>query len=356
MEIKLITALSSFEVEDAVIEILTQREFSLVKRVMTKKDLIATLILANEEDRFLVVCDEYSAISPRDRREFPGEHIVVIELSAGSRPNPIEFMEMVYERLRAPEPESKKVTGKQFENWVGFTGSCGSPGISTIASNVAAEISLSSKTLLIDADFGRGDLCSRLGMKNNGRQLLLNQNLHLLELSKDKSGMMIDDLTAQDLADVICIDIGEAPDLELTLTDRRAAGKSYFENLQRCKKIIYVTHPEPYALLEMERFANQMLIHNPNAEITYVLNRLSASSRHSALKRRFQQSVTRMEASGKSFMIPFDHNLVDRTHARFATILEVAPRSSLRKGIRSLSVYLNNLTSVRSAHAISSLS
>lgn len=356
MKIKLITALSSFEVEDAVIEVLTQREFSLERRVTAKQDLMTALISAKEEDRYLVVCDEYFAISPRERKEFQGEHIVVIEISAGAKPNPIELLEIVYERLRAPEPESKIIVGKQLENWIGFTGSCGSPGISTIALNVAAELSLTTQTLLVDADHGRGDLCARLGMKNNGRQLLLNENLKLLELAEHNAEMIDDNLAANELADVICIDIGDAPDLERTITDRRVAGKKYFENLQRCRNIVYVTHPEPYALMEMERFAHQMLVQNPKTEITYVLNKLSTSSRQSALKRRFQQSVKRLESDRTNFLIPFDHNLLDRTHARFATVLEVAPRSALRKGIRSLSVYLNNLTSVRSAHAISSLS
>ena len=355
MKINLITALSSFEVEDAVIEILTQREFLLACRVTDKQDLIAALTSTNEEERYLVVCDEYCAISPRERRGFTAEHLVFIELAAGIKPNSVELLENVYERLRAPEPDSKTVAGKQFENWIGFTGSCGSPGISTIALNVAAELSLTTETLLVDADHGRGDLCSRLGMKNNGRKLPLNENLHLLELAGGNTEELIDDSNAKGLADVVCVDIGDAPDLERTITDRRILGKSYFEILQCCKNIVYVVHPETYALLEMERFAQQMLLQNPNIEITYVLNRLSTSSRHSALKRRFQQSVKRLDSERPSFLIPFDYNLVDRTQARFATVLEVAPRSSLRKGIRFLSVYLNNLTSVRSTHAISPL-
>ena len=137
------------------------------------------------------------------------------------------------------------------------------------------------------------------------------------------------------------LDMGSAPDIEVSLSDRRAAGRIFAEYLHCCRELVFVTGSESHALQQMERFHLQLQSLMPNMKVTYVLNKVGSSSRQQGIKRSFQKKVNEFSSGQRSFLIPADYSLLDRAQGRFASVIEVSPRSALRRAYQELAVYLN---------------
>lgn len=367
MRVNFITAISSFDLEDLIIEALAQKEFTLVGRAHSKAQLFDCVAKFPTEERLIVIYDSGLSLSPTEKLKIQTEQIASLELgnevlsntSNASGLNSEVLLSQVYERLRKPEeihigdsgisPKSIKPKFSGTGNlWIGITGSDASPGITTVAINVAAEISLESFTVLLDGDSDRVDIGVKLGMKSDERKSALNENLTLIDISKlDQQSIerLIPNKQPESETQIVgCVDLGDAPDLNIALRDRREKGKTYVENLQMCGHIVYVLQPEKHCLFEMERFYLQSKQLYPDARITFVLNKASNSSRHQAFKKSFRKKLQELEAGQKHFIIPLEYQLIDRAQGRFSTVAEVAPRSTLRKAIRELSIYLHKST------------
>jgi hypothetical protein len=244
---------------------------------------------------------------------------------------------MAYERLRKVEAVKSNPSRRSFGNAIGITGSWASPGISSIALNLAAELSLSRDVLLNDVNPYRRDLMHLLGMKRDQHRVKLNNHLSILDLHPNTSDEALED--RQNILSIL--DMGSAPEIEVSLSDRRAPGRSFAELLQSCKELVFVVGPENHALRQMEEFSLQLQSMIPNIRVTYVLNRLASSSRHQGIKRSFKRKLSELGTDHSAFLIPADYSLLDKAQGRFASVLEVSPRSALRRAYQELAVYLN---------------
>lgn len=367
MRVNFITAISLFDLEDLVIEALSQKEFTLVGRAHSKEQLFDCVAKFPIEERLIVIYDSGFSFSPAEKRKMQTDQISSLELgnevlsnaSIATGLNSEVLLSQVYERLRKPEdiqvgdsgivPRLIKPKFSETGNlWIGITGSNASPGITTVAINVAAEISLESFTVLLDGDSDRVDIGVKLGMKSEDRKSALNENLTLIDISKmDQQSIerLIPHKRPESETQIVgCVDLGDAPDLKIALRDRREKGKTYVDNLQMCSHIVYVLQPENHCLFEMERFYLQTRELYSDAKITFVLNKASNSSRHQAFKKSFRKKLQELEAGQKHFIVPYEYPLIDRAQGRFSTVAEVAPRSTLRKAFRELSIYLHKST------------
>ncbi|MEN9543135.1 MAG: hypothetical protein RL239_788 [Actinomycetota bacterium] len=338
MTIELITAISNFQVEDAVIESLTQREFRLHFRAFTWRDLEDELKTCQEDQRYLLVMDESFAINLGEIRKYLSESISYLVLNGDSAPSPELLFELAYERLRRVEAVKQTQIVRSRGNAIGFTGSWASPGISSVAINVAAELSTSREVLLNDVNPLRRDLMHLLGLKRDQHKVKMNNRLSVVDHNSDHSD---DESPLLHPESLNILDLGSAPDIELSLSDRRAPGRSFAEFIHNCRELVFVIGPESHALQQMESFSMQLQSLIPNIKVTYVLNRLGSSSRHQGIKRSFQKKVNEFGSDQRSFLIPADYSLMDRAQGRFASVLEVSPRSALRRAYQELAVYLD---------------
>jgi hypothetical protein len=176
-----------------------------------------------------------------------------------------------------------------------------------------------------------------LGMKRDQHRVKLNNHLSILDLHPNTSDEALED--RQNILSIL--DMGSAPEIEVSLSDRRAPGRSFAELLQSCKELVFVVGPENHALRQMEEFSLQLQSMIPNIRVTYVLNRLASSSRHQGIKRSFQRKLNELGTDNSAFLIPADYSLLDKAQGRFASVLEVSPRSALRRAYQELAVYLS---------------
>lgn len=337
MKIELITAISNFQMEDAVIESLTQRDFNLNSRALAISDLQRILEKCHIDQRYLIVMDEVFALNLGELSRYFSESISYLILNSESVPKPEALFEMAYERLRKVEAVKSNTSRRSFGNAIGITGSWASPGISSIALNLAAELSLSRDVLLNDVNPYRRDLMHLLGMKRDQHRVKLNSHLSILDLHPNTSDEALED--RQNILSIL--DMGSAPEIEVSLSDRRAPGRSFAELLQSCKELVFVVGPENHALRQMEEFSLQLQSMIPNIRVTYVLNRLASSSRHQGIKRSFERKLNELGTDNSAFLIPADYSLLDKAQGRFASVLEVSPRSALRRAYQELAVYLS---------------
>jgi Flp pilus assembly CpaE family ATPase len=332
-----ITALTSFEQEDIVVDSLISRDFSLLCRAMQPDQLIHDLGVLGTEKRVIVIIDELFGLNTFEISQLRSEYVACLELPSDARVNRDELISLVDAALRKPEETTatkKRITGSK--KWIAFTGSSGSPGISTISLNVAAELALMHDVNLIDADPHRGDLNTLLGLKSDEWQTPLNPRLLLWNQKLDKSLNQFSQLVDDTKEKLTCIDIGDAPNLHELLTDRRNEGKRYLETLVSCGRIVFIGQPDSHSLYEMEEFSCAIQESLPHLPITFVLNKAGTSNRQQAIQKRFRAKV-----NGKdNFLIPREDSILDRAQSRYATVVEISPRSPLRKSLRQLSVHL----------------
>lgn len=337
MSINLITAISNFHIEDTVIESLTQREFTLHFRALIFSDLEGILKSCQEDQRYLLVIDQEFAQNFGEIKKYLSENISYLILNGDNAPHSDLLLEMAYESLRRVESVSNLKITRSLENAIGVTGSWASPGVTSVALNLAAEISLSRKISLNDVNPHRRDVMHLLGLKRDQYQVKLTDNLSVVDLGLEE----LENLPQFPTDELSILDLGSAPDLQVSLSDRRAPGRKFAELLQSCKELVFVTSPESHGLQHMVSFSSQLQVLIPNMRVTYVLNKLGSSSRHQGLKRSFQKKIGEFDSEGRSFLIPADYALIDRAQGRFASIMEISPRSALRRAFQDISVHLN---------------
>jgi len=141
------------------------------------------------------------------------------------------------------------------------------------------------------------------------------------------------------LGTIVCIDIGDAPPLKELVKDRRKLGRDFLENYQMCSHVVYVAQAENYSLAELESFREAMTEIAPEISIVWVLNKIGNSTRQKAIQKSFSARIS----GNQGFYLPREHAVLDRAQGQYSTLVEVAPRSALRRAVKELSIYLDNL-------------
>lgn len=339
MNFGFITALTSFEQEDLVVDSLVSRDFSLLLRSMHREELFVALESLNDDNRVIVIIDELFGLTSVEISKIRSEQIACLQIPVDAFLNAVELNKLVDECLRKPELSSfGSFRSQGSKKWIAFTGSAGSPGISTVTLNVASELSLLESINLIDCDPVRRDLGALLGVKTNDQRNKLHSQLLLMNPRYDDSLNALEEIRATNSDEISCIDLGEAPAIHELITDRRNSGKRYLEALLSCGQIVYIVQPEAHSIYEMENFARDAKDAFPGIPISFVLNKAGTSNRQQAMQKRFRNKAE----GAHSFLIPRENAIIDRAQGRYATVVEISPRSSLRKSLKQLAVQLSD--------------
>ena len=334
MSISFATALTSHEIEDQVIATLTSQGFTLSFRALIPLHLEEFLLTADRQERTLIVFDETFQGAVRTGKHNRNTQLSFLFMESRVAWSDQEIVQSAFEVIRKPTIQMTGPRRKERRtDWIGVVGTSGSPGISSMAINIAAEISQKKATRIVDAAHQNQDLHILLGARREGTSALTS-SLSLLSINNDDDRRYFEEETSR----ISVIDIGEIPAIHSEiLSDRRAMVRNAIELMMQTHHLIYVIHPENRALRELDTFLEFAEQELSDVQVTFLLNKVGNSTRQKGLLRSFKNRIE----DRAYFVVPRDHALFDRAQARYATLGEVGPRTAARRAISELSIYLS---------------
>jgi MinD-like ATPase involved in chromosome partitioning or flagellar assembly len=263
-----------------------------------------------------------------------------------------------------PSPGADRPAAKVIAVW----GPTGAPGRSTVALNLAAELSRSAPTLLVDCDTYGSSIAQALGLLDEAPGMAAAARaadqgaLDLAALARIapevESGFRV--LTgipraerwtelrapsvahiltiARQLAEFVVVDCGFAieDDEELsydTLAPRRNAAT--LTALESADDLIVVGAADPIGLQRLVR-AVQDLAAIPSPTPRVVVNRVRASAVGSRPERRIADALGRFAGMDDITYLPWDQPTLDGAMFAGTSLAEFAPQSELRRAIATL--------------------
>ena len=322
MKIGIVTWLESAEFEDIVLESLLTGGISKVEleyRALSIDSLISFLdSKSSTESRFILIHDSVEIPYNLESRlrGFPNAIRMAIEPVIGNAA--VEIERLVNRALREFEPSqtTKRVIRRQ-KNLIVVTGSTGAPGATTITLNLGSEIAQSNPVELIDLHPNRRDLAFLLGAKRSSESVRLSDRLSISGMLKEEENILQ------------IVDAGPLPELSSAFSDRRAPVRDYVNLLERAERIIFLMTPDNNHMFELESFLASLEVGRIKARTLFILNQLSASRRERSIQKRFSARVGKHE----SHCLTFDREALDRAKSAYSALLDVAPRSKLRRSI-----------------------
>lgn len=334
MSIFFATAVSSHELEDRVIEVLMAQGFHLSFRAVTPTGLTEFLSGHDHKERTLLIFDEMFRFIIRKESLAEDSQLSFLLIDSLATLTDEEIARSAHDALRQPlVVKSQSLRNEPRRNWFGVIGTSGSPGISTMSINIAAELSQSLPVRIVDADDRNQDLHILLGARREGRSTLTS-SLSLMTLASDGDRQSFE----EDQSGISFIDIGEAPKFYAEIfTDRRSNMRKAINLMIQSHHLIYVVQPENRALVELDSFLNFAERELSQNQITFLLNKMGNSTRHKGILRSLKNRI----GDEALFVVPRDYALFDRAQARYATLAEVGARTSARRAVAELSIYLS---------------
>ena len=332
MKINLITALSSHQVEDQVIKVLLKHDFQLQKRLLSPSDFDSKLIASTTSLRILIISDKDFRLDWREIRRESDENLSILILDVDKRFSSDEILHQANQALRGSNEVVPTGNSIRRDSWVLFTGSEGSPGISTLALNTAQEYSKLAQMLLIDADLSKQSLSQMVGERMSYQRSVLNNALSLQSITS------FDEIESRENESVF-IDVGSAPVMSQAVSDRRTRGKFFMQALSSCSHLIYIIHQDSRALYQLEQFEESLKMFSSELNVIYLLNKESSSSSRPLFRKSFRSKID----DKPHFFMPYEYGNLERARNRYATLSEVNSRSSLSRALRELAIYLHKI-------------
>ena len=243
-----------------------------------------------------------------------------------------EILQQANQALRGSNEVLPTGNSIRRDSWVLFTGSGGSPGISTLALNTSQEYSKLAQMLLVDADLSQQSLSQMVGERMSYQRSALNNALSLQSITS------FDEIESRE-SESVFIDVGSAPVMSQAVSDRRTRGKFFMQALSSCSHLIYIIHQDSRALYQLEQFEESLKMFSSELNVIYLLNKESSSSSRPLFRKSFRSKI-----EGKPhFFMPYEYGNLERARNRYATLSEVNSRSSLSRALRELATYLHKI-------------
>ena len=329
MKIGIITWLENADFEDVVLEALLTEGISKVEleyRALTQDLLLSYLERKPTTDsRFILIhaSEEISSDLERELRRFPNAIRMAIEPVAGNAA--VEIERIVNRALREFDstPTPRRSIQRQ-KNLIVVTGTTGAPGITTVTLNLASELSQFRSVELIDLHPYRRDLAFLLGAKRSSECVRLSERLSIA------GGLSDQNLELQ------IVDAGSLPKLESAFSDRRAPVREFIDLLERAETIIFLMTPDNNHMFELESFLASLDAGRVSGRPIFILNQMGSTRRERSIQKRFSARVGKYE----SMVLPLDREALDRAKSAYSALIDVAPRSKLRKSIGEVAGHL----------------
>ena len=227
---------------------------------------------------------------------------------------------------------------------IASAGSC--TGASTIAINLAYELSLKEKkVLLIDANLGEPNIAVYLDQRNLIEEELWRLSspfMYIKELTRERIAEFDSIMErAQPEFDFIIIDTGRIHDLSSQLSDRRADSLVITWSGDHADELWIIARPDRIGLMRFKKIASILNRTSILSAITFVLNMRSNGRQGQAEEKLFLSTATEHKAA-HLFVLPVDkRNTSDSSDSR-ATLAEVNERGALRKALVIIASEMNS--------------
>jgi hypothetical protein len=277
-----ITAIINSECEAEVANLLFSHGNNIIYRALTFTALTNYLIEHKENEQLTIIYstdlikkDEISRVS----KLFASTRFIPV---VSNKFDATELIACISESIRKPMVRGRE----RLDNLIAVLGSPSSPGVSTIANQIAARFN-DAQLISLKSDAYRTPISS-------ANKLMEVENLDFInKISSDSRYVM---------------DAGSTVALTSTLTDRRLSGQLQDLVLSCAKRIIYVIRADTHGINHLSKFIAdyQNLILPP--AITYLLNQQRFDSAARLVNTQFLSIV-----SGKDHLqLPFDHRAATR--------------------------------------------
>lgn len=322
MTISIITYLQDAEFEDQVIEALISKginEARLEHRAISKQNLLNYLeALPISDSRRILILDQEIQSDDLKRALYRHPNLITCDFKSNIAMARLEIETLVNRSLRESEielPYRQKLVTQQ--NLFVVTGTTGAPGVTTLTMNLGFELSRMQKVEMLDTHPHRRDLAFLLGAKRNSDKVRLSDQLFITNLLKDEKGM------------IQLVDAGPTPNLSEAYSDRRESVRNYVNLLESAERIFFLMTPDNNHMFELENILASLDAGRIRAKAFFLLNQMGTSSREHSIRKRFEARV----GNYASHCLPYDRDSLDRAKARYCALMDVAPRSRLRRSI-----------------------
>ena len=330
-----VTAFTSHELEDRVIEVLSAHGYSLLFRALTNDCLKKFIVSIHTNERLLVLSENSFELDSVERMIRNYDNIITLSVNRSHTISPENLISAVNDAMRQPVFEKRRF-GKYGvrAKWISVTGSSTSPGTTTIALNVASELANIQLCVLIDDDSNHNDLHIFLGTRHEG-QTVLTPTLTYMGVRDNRDKGYLDSESSR-----TCVfDMGQMPIIHSRLmADRRSQVRETLDRIFECKSLLYALQPDHRAVQELNHFLDFANHELPDIRIAYAINRIGKSQRERALVK----SLRTLLGDNQTFLVPRSGDLFDRAQSKFASISEVGARTQVHQVFKEISVYLSN--------------
>jgi Flp pilus assembly CpaE family ATPase len=319
--IGIITFLHDAELEDRVIKQLSrgfQEDVSIEFRALDEASLHRYLenFSANQA-RTILVYDSSSLPKAIATIVLNQANVIAIQITEAIGSDEIALNRYIEKSIRRTESTGElRIQPTVHNNLAVVTGSTGGSGVSTLTLNLAVEIAKRGEVCLVDAHPFRKDLAFLLGGKRDRQVTNLRSGLQISsgELSSSRKNL---------------VDLGPLIDLKSAVSDRRKPAREFIEYLESARELVFVMQPDSNHMFELDNILELIESKRCRARPIFVLNQLSNSRRERSIFKRFTARVGKFE----SVQIPYDRASMDLAKAQYCSLLDVAPRSKMRKAI-----------------------
>lgn len=229
---------------------------------------------------------------------------------------------------------------------VGVASPAGATGCTTIAINLAMEMSIMGKeTLLIDADVRSPSVALLLGLHKLENEEIAREvaiNLKVTEFTQTKMGNLSAYMeNALQNFDCVVIDLGSIEEISDSLTDRRWSATLVHWACEHADEIVFVGKSEPLSLHRFESLVRGLSKVTISARVSFLLNMQRAGRKKSARDSQFLAACAPLHPH-RIVSAPRDISTLVKAEADRATLFEVSDRSRLRRAISKLAVELQS--------------
>lgn len=351
-----ITAISNAQTEGFIAGTLFAQGWSVVFRAIDIESL-ESYVKANSESAqgaLLIFAPDLHGIS-RERLEILApkvKQLVGFSLDLGNNcdlgelhplpTTPTDLVSLVRGFVRAPMlRQSTQVQRQERRAQVLAIGSAGSnTGCTTLAINIAMELSVLDKsTLLIDANFRAPSVAALLALRNVNSETgwrTIAPSLSIAEITQEQA-MSVDTLMekASNSFDRIIIDLGSISGLSNRLTDRRWTSTMTTWSCDQANELMIIARPDLLGMYRLEQVSALIEKTSIRSALSFALNMRSQGRKGAEEEGRFLAITTPLRPLSVH-VFTRDSRAVTEAEAQNSTLIEVNPRSALRKSIAKI--------------------
>jgi MinD-like ATPase involved in chromosome partitioning or flagellar assembly len=354
----IITAIANSELESFVAGTLYGQGWSVIYRALDASTLTDFLesVASEGKNILLIYSPDLPGISPEVVESYLQRVRQVIGFSADpvsvknfngifATPNDVnELVSLIRGFVRAPllrATQAMPQTNRR-ARVISLGAPSGSTGCTTVAINLAMELSIQNHdVLLLDGDVRRPSVAALLALRNldgDERWRTIAPHFCVGELTKDRIPHLSEYMNdAGDAFDVVIVDLGEIEDIADSLTDRRWVSSVIHWSCDNADELWVLGKVDTLGIHRLDALVHDFSQISIRAKISVLFNMKSGGRKRENHEALFLSSIAPLRPH-RIHTLPRDARAVSKAEEERATLIESNDRSALRKAISKIAV------------------